>query len=330
MGNELKQSAGICPLCKSKNTKLCASKCKANLELTDNYYSYVQCQDCQIITQMPIPSEEALSKYYQLIDEGQQRYWSTPEGEAFLAKIQRLQAKIPSKFRGLIRYLTCAGEDLYPYWHHLKQGSIVDLGAGSASFCLEARRRGWDIKGLEQSPGSVALANQLGFHLIEADIASEQAIHIIANADNVILNHVFEHVVDPISFLQMLRGEMKKGARLILLIPNPNSLWRYVFGHRWYGWDPPVHVHHYSAAALQQIIQSHGFQPIQIRSIRRNDSLTTALNAVGVDVGRLRFLLRILLIPVMPVLAWIGLGPELLCVAEVPFEDRTSTPPKTN
>ena len=193
----------------------------------------------------------------------------------------------------------------------------MDLGAGSAGFWLEARNREWSVIGLEQSSESVEIARRTGIELIQADLVSPEAIELIAKADNVLLNHVFEHVQDPVSFLQTFASSMKPGSRFILLIPNANSIWRFVFGRSWYGWDPPVHVHLYSSAALRKILACCGFSALDLCSIRRNESLSTALNQIWFKVGPLRFLLRFLMIPVMLLFSYAGIGPELPCVAEI-------------
>lgn len=212
--------------------------------------------------------------------------------------------------------MAMAGEQAYPYWSMLRPGLIVDLGAGAADFCLEAQARGWAVKGVEQSSFSIQLARLKGFELVEASLQSSQSLDLVAGAENVVLNHVFEHVVNPVALLSCLHQRMQPGARLLLLLPNPRSLWRYIFASRWYGWDPPIHVHHYPAPALKALLQSQGFAVRKLRSIRRNGSLAVALQQVGVPIGGVQHGLALLMTPVMPLLAAIGLAPELLCVAE--------------
>lgn len=78
-----------------------------------------------------------------------------------------------------------------------------------------------------------------------------------------------------------------------------------------------MHVHHYSSLALRRLLRRSGFDIIQLRSIRRSDSLAHALEACGLRFGRFRIFLRLLLLPVMPLLSLLGFGPELLCVAQL-------------
>ncbi len=306
-----------CPICGSTKTKMVASNVEENLGLLGESYEYRRCRACNVVSQQPPPQGDLLSSYYQLIDNKQRAWSSSAQGQALLSKIQaRMQHRDSLPLR-LIRFLATGGEQLYPYWRHLKPGSIVDLGAGSGGFCLEAGQRGWSVSGIEQSQASVQLARQMGLQLIHADLASPHSCQLIEAASNVVMNHVFEHISDPICFLQTLMSSMTPGSRLVLLIPNPNSIWRILFGQHWYGWDPPVHVHHYSTRALRKILVSVGFSILELHSIRRSDSLAVALNQIGIRPGRLRFVLRALMVPIMPLLAWAGLGPELICVAEV-------------
>jgi len=310
------ESMRQCPICGHLKTKTIASKVGENLRLIGGRYCYRRCEACKVISQQPMPTGDLLSKYYKLIDQRQQAWQQTAQGQSLLLKIKTRQQDRDSLLISLARSIATAGEQLYPYWHQLKPGSILDLGAGSGGFCLEASQRGWSVIGIEQSHVSVEQARHMGFELIETDLASPEAGQLIASATNVVMNHVFEHVLDPIGFLRMLRSTIVSGSRLILLIPNPNSIWRFVFGRHWYGWDPPVHVRHYSARALKNMLANAGFSVLEMRSIRRNDSLATALSQIGIKPGRLRFVLRALMIPIMPFLAWAGLGPELLCVAD--------------
>ncbi|EHA62381.1 class I SAM-dependent methyltransferase [Synechococcus sp. WH 8016] len=310
--------AGCCPVCKSAETELVACHVSENLGFLGNRYCYIRCNRCSIISQDPLPSWILLDDYYKKIDARQQAKYSSDWGRSFLAKVKKHQQRQRTiSLKQLIRYFATAGEQLYPYWGQLKPGPIVDLGAGSGGFCIEAGRRGFEVFGIEQSNSSVSLASQMGVDLIQADLAAPVARVLIAKASNVVMNHVFEHVLNPEQFLLNLETTMKSGARLIIMIPNPFSIWRFVFGRRWYGWDPPVHVHHYSMKALSDILGRTGFEVLKLRSVRRNDSLFAALNHAGFKQRFLIFPARILMIFVMPILASMGLGPELVCIARV-------------
>lgn len=210
-----------CPICGNLTTKSVASNVGENLRLIGGRYCYRCCEAC---SQQPMPTGDLLSKYYQLIDQRQQAWQATSQGQSLLSKIKTRQHDEVSSLMRLARSIATAGEQLYPYWNQLKLGSILDLGAGSGGFCFEASQRGLTVIGIEQSHVSVEQARHMGFELIETDLASPKAGQLIASAKNVVMNHMFEHVLDPIGFLRMLRSTIVPGSRLILLIPNPNSI----------------------------------------------------------------------------------------------------------
>ena len=60
-----------------------------------------------------------------------------------------------------------------------------------------------------------------------------------SKVENITLNHVFEHIVNPLEFLKRLRKNIKHTTKVVIVVPNSNSIWRYIFKEKWYGWDPP-------------------------------------------------------------------------------------------
>lgn len=77
---DLAQPLMRCTVCGEASPAICARNCKENLRLTGRRYTYGQCRRCRVISQMPVPSTEFLTMYYQQIDQNQQQRWRTPEG----------------------------------------------------------------------------------------------------------------------------------------------------------------------------------------------------------------------------------------------------------
>ena len=59
------------------------------------------------------------------------------------------------------------------------------------------------------------------------------------------MNHVFEHIIEPYNFLSNLRKNITKNAKVVILMPNSNSIWRYIFKRKMVWIDPPILVHLY-------------------------------------------------------------------------------------
>ena len=90
--------------------------------------------------------------------------------------------------------------------------------------------------------------------MIASDINSKISMKYASVVDNIVLNHVFEHILEPYNFLSILRKNISNNTKVFIFIPNSNSIWRYVFKEKWYGWDPPIHVHLYNKKALEIIL----------------------------------------------------------------------------
>ena len=95
---------------------------------------------------------------------------------------------------------------------------------------------------------------------------------------------------------------------------NADSIWRFVFKEKWYGWDPPIHVHLYNKKSLEIIINNAGFKVEYLSSINRVDSLYAAIKHSYKNLINLKFVLRIIILPIQPLLKIFNLAPELLCI----------------
>ena len=115
-------------------------------------------------------------------------------------------------------------------------------------------------------------------------------------------------------FLSILRNNISNHTKVVLFIPNANSIWRYIFKEKWYGWDPPIHVHLYNKKSLELIISNSGFKVEYLSTINRIDSLYAALIHSGKNPRNLKLILRFVSFIIQPILKIFNLAPELLCI----------------
>ena len=88
---------------------------------------------------------------------------------------------------------------------------------------------------------AVQVARQRG---LEVDCgAVEDQRYPAAAFDAVTLNHVIEHVPDPLATVAECRRLLKPGGRLLMFTPNAGSLAHWMFGRDWRGLEPPRHLH---------------------------------------------------------------------------------------
>ena len=80
-----------------------------------------------------------------------------------------------------------------------------------------------------------------------------------AHFDQVIIWHVFEHLLDPRRTLEEIHRVLKPGGRLILAVPNFSSFQARATGPAWFHLDLPRHLYQFPLAALDQLLERVGF-----------------------------------------------------------------------
>jgi 2-polyprenyl-3-methyl-5-hydroxy-6-metoxy-1,4-benzoquinol methylase len=92
-----------------------------------------------------------------------------------------------------------------------------------------------------------------------------------AHFDAITLNHVIEHVPEPLALFNEAFRLLKPGGRLVMATPNTASLGHRTFGQYWRGLEPPRHLHLFSRNTLAGCSRRAGLHIVEI--------MTTASNA---------------------------------------------------
>ncbi|MBU4259818.1 MAG: class I SAM-dependent methyltransferase [Proteobacteria bacterium] len=155
---------------------------------------------------------------------------------------------------------------------------MLEIGVGSGSFLAYANSYGYIPLGCDLSAGICRRVEQnTGIAMHKGSIESlpdEQQF------DVVVMNHILEHVSDPLAFLKDVLDRLKPGGLMHLAVPNVAS-WE----ARLPGWNSyePYHLHYFSPQTLQFAAEKAGFK-IQL--------LTTHESFSGWFLAILRTLLR--------------------------------------
>jgi 2-polyprenyl-3-methyl-5-hydroxy-6-metoxy-1,4-benzoquinol methylase len=173
------------------------------------------------------------------------------------------------------------------YLDALPGGRVLDVGCGAGEWLLKMRELGWQVEGVDFDENAVKAAARSG---LEIGIGSvEDQNYPDERFDAITLNHVIEHVPDPMRTLTECHRILKKGGKLVLFTPNGASLSHKLFKRHWRGLEAPRHLHIFSNQSLPGLLKRVGFTSVSLRpQIARSvirESLLIRQEDAGVATG---------------------------------------------
>jgi 2-polyprenyl-3-methyl-5-hydroxy-6-metoxy-1,4-benzoquinol methylase len=233
-----------CPLCGGGRLKLWRPAPDRNYGSDDWGFEYSRCLDCRarFLSRRPTAATavELYDDTYEPYDVGVQR--SARPAELTTGRVGRLPAPWLDRVRPA-------------YAIPRPEARFLDLGCGSAAFLHAAAEAGWTAIGSDFSPAVVSRVKSAGFeaHLID-DVWSALRDEPV---DLVRMNHVLEHVYDPVGLLRRVASVLNPGGRIHIAVPNPSSATSSVFGRHWFCLEPR-HVIHFSPTLLRSVLERAG------------------------------------------------------------------------
>lgn len=141
-------------------------------------------------------------------------------------------------------------------------GRLLDVGCGTGEFLVAARRRGYDVTGIDFDPSAVQVARKR--HSLErvyaANLEDFGPDHGPLQFDVVTVFEVLEHAASPRAFLSRLRDLIRPSGYLVLSVPYRDRRPEIP-----YAWDfPPHHFTRWSRSAIENFLESNGFRVLNI------------------------------------------------------------------
>lgn len=216
---------------------------------------------------------------------------------------------------------------------------LLEIGVGSGSFLRRARAVGFEVMGCDLSK-SICARIECRFGIpMHCGYLAELPLQPLF--DVVVMNHVLEHVSDPVSLLRDVRNRLVPGAILHVAVPNVAC-----FEARLPGWASyePYHLIYFTPETLRRTVVAAGFlierelthesfsgwflaglrtalptrhsivaagARLAARKARAESPMEHAYRAAMVTFGTLTW-------PLRKVQAGLGKGDEAICIARIP------------
>jgi SAM-dependent methyltransferase len=136
-------------------------------------------------------------------------------------------------------------------------GRMLEIGCGHGLLLDEARRRGWETRGLELSESSAHHARDV----LGLDVREQRLETLGADErgrwDAVLMVDVIEHLDDPVDALNRCRDLLAPGGVLCVVTPDPSSPTARAAGARWWGYLP-AHTYLIPRTTLRELIIGSG------------------------------------------------------------------------
>lgn len=217
----------------------------------------------------PMPTEEELWKAYRIYythDDGVTGE-ETDEGwpDLMLLKACKPLYKVFKRATGMRRFEKewgGAADNLF-LGTPAQGARLLDVGCGNGDFLDRMRRQGWAGEGLDVDADAVKQARAK--HGLNVHVGSLEDLRFPgASFDAVTMNHVIEHVRDPVSLLRECLRVLKAGGRLAAVTPNLAGLGHRRFGRNWRGLEPPRHFHLFTRKTLGKCAAKAGCRSFQV------------------------------------------------------------------
>jgi SAM-dependent methyltransferase len=165
---------------------------------------------------------------------------------------------------------------LYP-----KRGKLVEVGS-SLGYLLDGfREDGWDVLGVEPFYQACRYAREeLGLDVKNAIL--ESAGLPDEAADVVLLNHVIEHLDNPLRTLLEVNRVLKPSGHLVIETPRYDTLTFKLLGRRERSISCAGHIYFFTTRSLRHLYEAAGFSTLRLDYVGRSLTAERLLYNLGV------------------------------------------------
>lgn len=232
-----------CPICNTTEQSLFLES--KDYSVSQEEFRIVTCAKCGFNFTNPIPLESEIGRYY--------------KSDSYVSHSSSRKGLV-NKLYHLVRWYSLRKKERLV--RSLVQGRrLLDIGAGTGHFASLAKKKGWDVLGLEPDHDAREFAKK-EHDLNVSDIVRLHELEA-GSYDIVTMWHVLEHVYNlqkDAAKIASLIGD--KGA-LIVAVPNLTSYDARYYGKYWAAYDLPIHLSHFRPEDITNL-----FAPLDLEIVK--------------------------------------------------------------
>lgn len=218
------------------------------------------CSNCRFKFLIPTLNEKKLKKYYP-----SSGYYSYNKRSKLSVLYHQISSAYAAKKNNLLRFFFRPFSSLLYHYRIHPGKKLLEIGCGNGMQLEFYKKYGLMTNGLEPyGPPLTKKEEYLGIQRKSVKNAEFKENYF----DYIVMKEVLEHIPDYKAVLKKCLKWLKSGGKIIIIVPNGDSLWARIFGRNWYGYDVPRHVCTYNPKNLKLLLEKIGFK---INSSRKYD-----------------------------------------------------------
>jgi 2-polyprenyl-3-methyl-5-hydroxy-6-metoxy-1,4-benzoquinol methylase len=276
-----------CPLCAGRRWAIVVEAPDPTPPGAGLWFAVVQCQDCGLCFTNPRPSARSIGQFY---------------SDSYLPHLDRRKRRPWWRRLPLLRGRPDRRVQAVP-WNG--EGRLLDFGCGGGDFLARMHRRGWRVTGVDVSTAAVQrVRSDLGLRALTGSLPHPELSE--GSFDVITMWQSLEHAHEPLAVLRGARRLLAPGGKLVVEVPNIDSLPFRWCGQGWYGLDLPRHLTHFVPETLTRMLQRAGLRPGPVEMVRHSDWLRASGRLATGLYGRKRWFRWLQTRPVSGLASWVS------------------------
>ena len=231
-----------CPSCNSADIKAVITA--QDYTVSQKTFDIWECSNCALRFTQDVPDAASIGPYY--------------KSEDYISHTNTRKGLVNSLYHIVRKQTLSDKRQLLSSATRLKQGKMLDIGAGTGAFVAYMAENGWEVTGLEPDQA----AREVAYTQNKVRLLPMSDFYSLApdSYDAITLWHVLEHVHDLHAYVGQLARLLKKEGRIFIAVPNYTSYDAAVYKGAWAAYDVPRHLYHFSPDAMEDLLTKHGLQ----------------------------------------------------------------------